>query len=200
MVAKLFRVNSMFKICENTIFVNICGYCDWRSRQKPIESHNEIQSYFYTRCINLQHVDYDLETYLAFESGESNDRLFETMQDALRRFHWQQAYKQILTDGYLRSNFAKPLVKQKLPSLSKNYRVDGTWGALCPPHLPLITATAGDWSQLTSPKFILTAMRSQCSRITYRHMLLNEFKNFTQHGAFSELLKYESTQIFLKVS
>ena len=27
MIAKLFRCNSMFKICKSAIFVNICGYC-----------------------------------------------------------------------------------------------------------------------------------------------------------------------------
>ena len=44
--------------------------------KKPIESHNGIQLDFYTRCKHFQHVDYDLVTHLAFESGKSNVRIF----------------------------------------------------------------------------------------------------------------------------
>ena len=79
------------------------------------------------------------------------------MQDALRRFRWQQAYKQRVTDGCLRSSKSCRVYRNIADSMAP--------GGTFPPFDPLITATAGDWSLLTSLKFILTAMRSQCGCI-----------------------------------
>ena len=102
---------------------------------------------------------------------------FETMQDALRRFHWQQAYKRRVTAA-IWGQTLQSLLSNRSRRVYRNIAYSMVPGGHFAPLAPLMTITAGDWSQLTSLKFILTAMRSQCSRITYRHMLLNEFKNF----------------------